>query len=58
LLELGNRIIGELVRATPAFQERDDLLRITEEEITTSVLSPEERRRLGEALWQIGRPGG
>jgi hypothetical protein len=58
LLELGNRIIGELVRALPAFQRRGDLLRMTEEEVTTSVLSSEERRRLGEALWQIGQPGG
>jgi cyclohexadienyl dehydratase len=53
LFELGDRIIGELVRATPAFQKRDELLRMTEEEVTTSVLSLEERRRLGQALWRM-----
>lgn len=58
LLELGTRIVHELVRAVPALQERDALLRVAEEEITASVLSAEERRQLGEALWEIGQPGG
>jgi cyclohexadienyl dehydratase len=58
LLELGNCIVHELVRATSALQERDALLRLTEEEITASVLSSEERHQLGEALWQVGQPGG
>jgi cyclohexadienyl dehydratase len=57
LLEIGTRIVYELVRAAPAFQERTALLRMVEEEITASVLSLEERRQLGEALWQVGQPG-
>jgi chorismate mutase-like protein len=58
LLELGNRIVHELVRAAPALQERDALLRMAEEEITASVLSLVERHQLGEALWQVGQPDG
>jgi chorismate mutase-like protein len=58
LLELGSRIVHELVRATSALQERDALIRLTEEELTATVLSSEERRQLGEALWQVGQPGG
>lgn len=58
LLELGNRIVHELVRVVPALQERDALLHVAEEEITASVLSLEERRQLGVALWQVGQPGG
>lgn len=58
LLELGTRIVHELVRAAPALQERDTLLHLAEEEITASILSLEERRQLGEALWQVGQPGG
>jgi cyclohexadienyl dehydratase len=57
LLELGNRIVLELGHATPAFQERDALLHLAEEEITASVLSLEERRQLGEVLWQVGQRG-
>ncbi len=55
LLELGTRIVAELARATPALQERESLLRLSEEEITTSVLSTAERRQLGEALWRVGQ---
>ena len=53
LLELGNRIVREVAHALPALQDRDALLRLAEEEITASVLSLEERRQLGEALWQV-----
>lgn len=58
LLELGSRIVHELARAVPALQDREALLHLAEEEITASVLSLKERRQLGDALWQVGQPGG
>jgi len=58
LLELGNRIVREVTHALPALQDRDALLRMAEEEITASILSPTERHQLGESLWQIGQSGG
>lgn len=58
LLELGARIVSELVHAAPTLPERDALLRLAETEISASVLSVAERRHLGEAVWQVGQPGG
>jgi cyclohexadienyl dehydratase len=55
LLELSARIVVELSRAAPALQEQDAVLRMAEEEITVSVLSVEERRQLGEAVWRAAR---
>jgi cyclohexadienyl dehydratase len=52
LAELGNRIVLEFARVRTALPNQTSLLRMSEEEITTSVLSPTERRQLGKALWQ------
>ncbi len=45
----------ELARVRTVFPNHTSLLRMSEEEITPSVLSLEERRQLGEAVWQIGQ---
>lgn len=58
LLELARRIVHELAHAAPTVQEREAVLRLAEEEVTASVLSLEERRQLGEALWQVRQPDG